>query len=207
MTNLGSVWQVERIGHKPFPCGRLTHGAIEAALTLKERHGFDAGDVEECEALVPPLVYRLVGRPLEGEVPSPQYAKLSIPFVVAVALIRGTVFITDFWDEGLREPAVHELAGRIKVVQDLTITDENIMVPLQVRIRLKDGAEHELTLDQVLGHPDKPLSREQHLEKFQACWAEGADHLPRSNRDRLVNLVDALEDAPSVEEIVRLLVP
>jgi len=207
LTNLGSVWQVERIGHKPFPCGRLTHGAIEAALTLKERHGFDAGDVEECEVLVPPLVYRLVGRPLEGEVPSPQYAKLSIPFVVAVALIRGTVFITDFWDEALHEPAVHELAGRIKVVQDLTITDENIMVPLQVRIRLKDGAEHELTLDQVLGHPDKPLSREQHLEKFQACWAEGADHLPRSNRDRLVNLVDALEDAPSVEEIVRLLVP
>ena len=207
LANLGSVWQVEQIGHKPFPCGRLTHGAVEAALTLKEHYGFDAGDVEECEALVPPLVYRLVGRPLEGGVPSPQYAKLSIPFVVAVALIRGTVFITDFWEAGLREPAVHELAGRIKVVQDPAVTDENSMVPLRVRIRLKDGVEHELTLDQVLGHPDKPLSREQHLEKFRSCWAEGAGHLPINNRDRLVNLVDGLEDVPSVEEIIRLLVP
>ncbi|MCH8802416.1 MAG: MmgE/PrpD family protein, partial [Chloroflexi bacterium] len=113
----------------------------------------------------------------------------------------------DFWEAGLRDPAVHELAGRVRVVQDLTILDENIMVPQRVRIRLKDGAELELTLDQVLGHPDKPLSRDQHLEKFRACWAEGAGHLPASNRDRLVDLVDGLESTPSVEEIVRLLVP
>ena len=207
LANLGRIWQVERIGHKPFPCGRLTHGAVEAALTLKESYGFAAEDVDEFEALVPPLVYRLVGRPLEGGAPSPQFAKLSIPFVVAVALIRGTVFITDFWEAELRDPAVHELAGRINVVLDLTIMDENTMVPQRVRIRLKDGAEHELTLDQVLGHPDKPLTRDQHLEKFQACWAAGARHLPGSNRDRLANLVDGLEDTRSVEELVRLLVP
>jgi 2-methylcitrate dehydratase PrpD len=81
------------------------------------------------------------------------------------------------------------------------------MVPQTMRIRLKDGAEHELTLDQILGHPDKPLSRDQHLAKFHACWAAGASHLPESNRDRLADLVDELENAPSVEEIIRLLVP
>ena len=58
-----------------------------------------------------------------------------------------------------------------------------------------------------LGHPDKPLSREQHLEKFRACWAEGAAHLPASNRDRLVNLVEGLEREPSLDELIRLLVP
>ena len=207
LANLGSVWHVEQIAHKPFPCGRLTHGAAEAALILKERHGFSAEDVAEIQVLVPPLPYRLVGRPLKEEIPSPQYAKLSIPYVAAVALIRGTVFITDFWEERLRDPAVRELAGRITVVQDLTITDQNVMVPQRMRIRLKNGTEHELILDQVLGHPDKPLSRDQHLEKFHACWAAGAGHLPERNRDRLANLVDGLEDAPSVEGIVRLLVP
>ena len=207
LANLGKTWQVEQIGHKPFPCGRLTHGAIEAALTLKERYGFDVEDVDGCEALVPPLVCRLVGRPLDSGVPSPQYAKLSIPFVVAVALIRDAVFISDFSDEGLREPAVLELADRIRVVKDVTITDENIMVPQRMQIWLKDGTKYELTLDQILGHPEKPLSRNQHIEKFRACWAAGAGHLPESNLERLVKLVDGLENAPSVEEIVRLLVP
>ena len=205
--NLGRVWQVEQIGHKPFPCGRLTHGAIEAALALKDKHGFTAGDVQECEVVAPPLVYRLVGRPLEKGAPSPQYAKLSIPFVVAVALIQGTVFVNDFWEEGLSGPAVHELAHRIKVVQDPEIQDENIMVPLRIRIRLKDGTGHELNLDQVIGHPDKPLTRQRHLGKFQACWEAGAGHLPEDNRGQLADLLDNLEDAPSVEEIIRLLVP
>ena len=207
LANLGSVWQVEQIGHKPFPCGRLTHGAAEAALILKERYGFMAEDVDEVEVLVPPLPYRLVGRPLDEGTPSPQYAKLCIPYVAAVALFRGTVFITDFWEERLKDPEVLELASRITAVEDRTIMDQNVMVPQRMRIRLKDGAEHELTLDQLLGHPDKPLSRDQHLEKFHACWAAGAGHLPDSNRDRLAELVDGLEDAPSVEEIIRLLVP
>jgi len=207
LANVGRVWQVEQIGHKPFPCGRLTHGAAEAALILKERHGFKAEDIDEIEVLVPPLPYRLVGRPLEEGIPSPQYAKLCIPYVAAVALLQGTVFITDFWEERLKDPAVRELAGRITAMEDLTITDQNVMVPQTMRIRLKDGTEHELTLDQILGHPDKPLSRDQHLAKFHACWAAGASHLPESNRDRLADLVDELENAPSVEEIIRLLVP
>jgi 2-methylcitrate dehydratase PrpD len=55
LADLGNVWRVEQIDHKPFPSGRLTHGAIEAALTLKERHRFDAGDVAEFEVLAPQL--------------------------------------------------------------------------------------------------------------------------------------------------------
>ena len=81
------------------------------------------------------------------------------------------------------------------------------MVPLRLRIRLKSGAVHELYLEQVLGHPDKPLSREQHLSKFQNCWEVGAGHLPAANQQRLVDLVDGLEDVATVEEIIQLLAP
>ena len=207
LENLGRVWQVERVGHKPFPCGRLTQGVVEAALTLREIHGIAADDVEECEAVVSPLVQRLVGRPLGHDAPSAQYAKLSIPFVVATALIRNTVFITDFWEEALRDPSVHELARRIRVVRDPKIQDENAMVPLRLRIQLKSGAVHELILEQMMGHPDKPLSREQHLTKFRNCWEVGAGHLPAANQQRLVDLVDGLEDVATVEEIIKLLVP
>ena len=207
LANLGRVWQVERICHKPFPTGRLTHGAIEAALSLKDQYGFAAADVLECEVIVPPLVHRLVGRSLDSGVPSPQYARLSIPFVVSVALVRGKVFVNDFGEEGLADPAIHELAGRIKVVQDPNIRDENAMVPLMVRIRLKDGTEHEMTLHQMTGHPDKPMKKEQQLGKFHACWEVGAGHLPGGNRDRLADLVDGLEEAPSVEDLVSLIVP
>jgi 2-methylcitrate dehydratase PrpD len=205
--NLGKVWQVERIGHKPFPCGRLTQGVVEAALTLQNEYGIEAQDVAECEALVSPLVERLVGRPLDHENPSAQYAKLSIPFVVATALVRKSVSITDFGKDALVDSQVHSLAQRIRVIRDPQILDENAMVPVRLRIRLKGGAVHELHLDQMTGHPDKALSREQHLNKFRSCWEAGAGHLPAAHQERLIEVVDGLEDLASVEEIVHLLTP
>ena len=207
VANLGRVWQVESVGHKPYSCGRLTHGPVEAALTLRNNHGIAAEDIVECQAVVPPLVYRLVGRPIASGALSAQYAKLSIPFSVATALIKNDVFVTDFWEEALRDTAVLDLARRVRVVRDTNVQDENAMVPARLRIQLKNGAVHELFLEQILGHPDRPLTREQHLAKFRKCWATGARHLPEANVQRLVDLVGGLEDVATVKEIVQLVTP
>ncbi len=207
LANLGRTWQVEQVGHKPFPCGRLTQGVVEAALSLRERNGISADDVLEAEAVVPPLVHRLVGRPMERSSPTAQYAKLSIPFVAATALVRGSVFVTDFQGEALRDLEVHDLAHRIRSVQDPDNHDENAMGPVRLRIKLRSGGEHEATVDHALGHPDNPLTREQHLAKFRRCWDTGAGHLPAGNRELLIDLVDRLEDVAAVEEISRALQP
>ena len=207
LTNLGKVWQVERVGHKPFPTGRLTQGVVEAALSLSGTYNIEPQDIVACEAMVSPLVERLVGRPLGDDNPSAQYAKLSIPFVVATALIRKNVFISDFWVSALSDPLIHSMARRISVVRDPQILDENAMMPIRLRITLKTGAVHELRLEQMMGHPDKALTKEQHLNKFEACWDAGAAHLPSDNRERLVEVVDRLDELESVDEIIRLLTP
>ena len=205
--DLGRVWQVERVGHKPYPCGRLAQGTVEAAIALRNSYGIHPEDVAECEATVPPLVHRLVGRPLDRSSPTAQYAKLSIPFVVATALIRGTVFVTDFQGDALRDPRVHEIARQVRVVRDPHIPDENVMYPAQLSVRLKSGAVHEMAVEQALGHPDNPLSREQHLAKFLRCWEAGAGHFPQANAQLLIDLVDRLEDVPTTDEIVQTLQP
>ena len=207
VANLGRVWQVERVAHKPFPCGRLTQGVVEAALKLRDRHGIAPEDIVECEATVPPLVHRLVGRPMDRSDPPAQYAKLSIPFVVATALIKNSVFVTDFQGDALRDLGVHDLAQRIRVVLDTNVRDENAMGPVRLRITLGSGAVHELSVRQALGHPDNPLSREQHLDKFRRCWATGAGNLPEANCQEMIDLVDHLADLARVEDIVRFMIP
>ena len=207
LANLGQVWQVEKVGHKPFPTGRLTQGAVEAAMSLRDTYNIEPQDIVSCEAMVSPLVERLVGRPLGDNNPSAQYAKLSIPFVVATALIRKNVFINDFWESALSDPLIHSMARRISVVKDPQILDENAMMPIRLRISLKTGAVHELSLQQIMGHPDKALTREQHLNKFRDCWDAGAAHLPPSHRDLLVEAIDGLDELESVDEIIRLLTP
>src|SRR5262245_30258756 len=61
--DLGHIWRITEVAHKPFPSGRATHGIIDACLELKHRHDLRAGAIAEVKAYVPPLVHHLVGRP------------------------------------------------------------------------------------------------------------------------------------------------
>ena len=45
LDGLGKVWRITEVAHKPFPCGRATHGVIDGVLQLKGRHGFEAAEV------------------------------------------------------------------------------------------------------------------------------------------------------------------
>jgi 2-methylcitrate dehydratase PrpD len=205
LPDLGRVWQITRVSHKPFASGRATHAAIDGVLRLQQRHGFTAADVASVCAVVPPLVHRLVGR---ADVPaSPaQYARLCIPFVVATALLRGSVDVPDFTPERLTSSEVHELADRVKVVTDVN-PDDNALMPQRIEVVLRSGARHEMRLASALGHPESPLTREQHLVKFRRCWTYGARPLEAERGERLIELVDRLETVPDVRELIALTAP
>jgi 2-methylcitrate dehydratase PrpD len=205
LADLGRVWQVTRLSHKPFPSGRLTHGVVDGLQQLRQDHGFEAADVEGVTAIVPPLVQRLVGRP---DIPAPtaSYARLCLPFVAATALARSRVDVPDFVGDRLTDQRVHALARRVEILVDGN-EDANALVPQSVRVALRNGRRHEVRLDSVLGHPSRPLSREQHLAKFRRCWTYGAERLAPENGERLIELVDRLETVPDVRELVALTVP
>jgi aconitate decarboxylase len=207
LNTLGSTWEVERVGHKPFPSGRLTHGAVEAALTLRQQHRIQPQDIAEVVVEAPPLVTNLVGRAPTTRTPSVQFAKLCIPIVLAHVFLKGDVFITDFEGDALIDPQVHDLAQRIRVVRHAAIQDENAMVPLILHVRLRHGQQYSLRLDTVLGSPAKPLSQEQHRRKFHRCWQHGGGRLPAVNAERLIDMVQHLEDVSDVSDLCRLLVP
>lgn len=207
LRTLGATWEVEQVGHKPFPSGRLTHGAVEAALTLRQQHHIQPQDIAEVIVEAPPLVKNLVGRAAPGPTPSAQFAKLCIPIVLAHVFLKGDVFIPDFEGEALSDPQVHGLAQKIRVVRSDAVQDENAMVPLILHLRLQDGRQYRTRLDAVLGSPAKPLSQEGHLRKFRRCWQHGGSHLPTDNAERLITMVQHLEDIEDVGDLCRLLAP
>jgi len=205
LAGLGTVWRVTELAHKPFPSGRLTHGAVDGLLRLKRELGFAAADVVRVTVNVPPLVKRLVGRP---DIPEPvaSYARLCLPFVAATALLRETVDVPDFLGERLTDPRTHALAQRVALEVEEG-PDENAILPQTITVVLADGREHALRLESVLGHPANPLTREQHLDKFRRCWSYGARRLDPAKGERLIALVDRLESVPDVSELVALTVP
>ena len=202
LANLGTVWRVAEVSHKPFPSGRATHGIVDAVMSLRNRHGFAAEDVEKVTALVPPLVHRLVSRPLT-DAPAPNYARLCAAYVASRALLRGTVDIDDFRPPALSDPKTHALACRFTLVADDN-REGNAFVPVTVTVALKDGHKHAITLDVVYGHPANPMSREAHVEKFRRNWVCGTVPLDEAKGERLIGLVDDLEAVADIRELIEL---
>jgi 2-methylcitrate dehydratase PrpD len=199
----GRVWRVTELSHKPFPTGRATHGIIDALLALQRRSGFVAGDVERVTASVPSLVHHLVSRPIiEG--PEPGYARLCAAYVGARALLRGTVELEDFRPPALTDPVTHALARRFAMNVDDN-PDPNALGPVTVSVELRERRQrHELRVDHMYGSPARPMTRDAHLAKFRRNWVSGARRLDEANGERLIQLVDGVEDLGDVRDLAVL---
>jgi 2-methylcitrate dehydratase PrpD len=204
LEDLGKVWRIAEVAHKPYPCGRATHGVIDGVLQLKRRHNIAAGDVARVDCLVPPLTHRLVGRPAHGEM-AVSYARLCAPYAIACALLNGCVDVADFRPAALTDPRRLALATKVALRGDAS-PDQNALAPVRVAVTLAGGATHELQIEQVYGSPARPMSREAHLAKFRRNWSAGALPLGEAAGDALVARIDALEAISDVTELADLLV-
>ena len=200
---LEEAFQIERISHKPFPSGRLTHGVIDGLARLQKTHGFTSDDVEAITCIAPRLVNRLVGRPNIPD-PAPNYAKLCLPFVAATYLVHGRVDVEEFLGDRLTDPRTHDLANRVTVKQDDNPSN-SALAPQTVRVTLKSGQTHEVHVEAVYGHYDNPLSRDEHLDKFARCWSR-AGGLSKEVGEELIGIVDAFETLDDAASVVPMLV-
>jgi 2-methylcitrate dehydratase PrpD len=204
LESLGKVWRITEVAHKPFPCGRATHGVVDGVLQLKGRHGFATTDVEGVDCDVPPLTHRLVGRPAQADM-RVSYARLCAPYVAACALLSDTVALADFRPDPLADPRRLALAARVALRIDAN-PDPNALAPVRVAVRLAGGATHAIEVAQVYGSPARPMMPEVHLAKFRDNWRAGVPSLVPTAGAALAARVEALESLAEVTELVDLLV-
>jgi 2-methylcitrate dehydratase PrpD len=202
--DLGKVWRITQVAHKPFPSGRATHGILDALGELRAAHGFAASEIASVEARVPPLTHRLIGRP-PGHGMTPNYARLCGAWAAARLLATGGLDVGDFTAAALNDPVTLDLAGRIAIQPDGN-PDPNALAPVTVTVRLTSGAEHAVTLGVVYGNPAKPMRREAHLRKFRTNLAFAAGPVPAANADTLIAVVDELEGLDDARRLVDLVV-
>lgn len=197
---LGQTWRVAELAHKPFPSGRATHGLVDAALTLMQAHGFDAGEIETVAGHVPSLTHRLIGRPaMDGM--TPNYARLSGQYVVASALLGGDVGVEDFYADALADAARLELASRIVLDVDDN-PDPNALAPVNLTVTLKDGRRLEQRLEAVYGAPARPMTEAAHLAKFRRNFAAARPAMPEDLAESLIGAIAHIETVADIREVI-----
>ncbi|MCE0768769.1 MmgE/PrpD family protein [Pseudonocardia kujensis] len=114
-------WTASDTGIKPYPACRATHGAIDAALQLRDRDPGVAGGSGVLQLRLEPRAVDLVGRSVSPKL-RPQNtvdAQFSVFFQVAVTLLAGAPGWNSY--AHLDDEAVLQLIDRIEIVTDPTI--------------------------------------------------------------------------------------
>ena len=157
MATLGKVWRIAEISIKPWPSGRASHATL-AALD-------GAGGVRAITAHVPQLIARLVGRPWIAAM-TPAYARLCLPFLVALMLRDGRIDPRCFTAESFADPALQALGARLTLVVDGN-PDPNALGPQRFELTMADGSVRTIVTKATFGSPANPLSPEWHAEKLR----------------------------------------
>ncbi|MEQ8433520.1 MAG: MmgE/PrpD family protein [Oceanicaulis sp.] len=193
---LGETFRIEEVSYKPFPTGRAAQGGIVMMKQLRA-DGVKASDVERITLTAPPLIHRLVGRPVTSQMQI-NYARLCFAYSGAVALSRGAVGLSDFTEEALEDPDILRLAESISVEIDEDVSDPARFGPQTLRAELKSGKSVTARIDALYGSPADPMTPEDVAAKRAECLAFGfGGARPDLDRalSRAVWLAPSLEDA------------
>jgi aconitate decarboxylase len=136
---------------------------------------------------------------------NPGYARLCLQYGGAVCLRRGTVGLDDFTPPALSDPATIALARRLTIIEDGN-PDPNALLPQRVEVDLAEGRRVAYDVHQVLGSPERPLSRDAARAKFDACW-QSVPNLAPDQGVALREAVDTLETFEDVRTIAGLIAP
>jgi 2-methylcitrate dehydratase PrpD len=190
---LGTRWDIERNGHKPYACGVVQHPAIDAVLAIRSRTKIDTALIEAIKLRVHPLVVSVTGteEPATG-----LHSKFSIYHSAAVALIDGAAGIAQYTDERSGDPAVVKLRGKVKVTADDSLATDQAEAVITI-----NGADQRAFIEHASGTADNPMSDGALEEKFMA---NAAPVIGRDRAQRVRDLVWRLDGIGDVRELIEL---
>lgn len=199
LKELGMTWEIQRLAFKSYPCGSISHPYMDCALRLRQKHGLRPDDIEEvvCRTAKGP-VHRLWEPLGEKRKPSSSYgAKFSLPYSIAVMLVRGRAGLEEFSEAAIRDPEVLGLAERVRYEIDPTI-DYPRHFSGHVRVRLKSGAVLEENQPHPRGGLESPLPPDELAEKFRA---NAGMALSKDGVEAIIAAVAKLESLPSIKAL------
>lgn len=166
--DLGQDWTIERNYIKPYPVCRWAHAALDALAELRARHQFQAADV----ARVDVQSFAQAAALFAGLPSTTSQAQYSLPFALAVLLVRGEIGPEHITAEGLADPDVAAALSKITVTQAQRHSERfpagrwaDVTVHLQDGRVLQSGDTH------ARGGPEAPMPLAEIEAKFHRMAA------------------------------------
>ena len=151
---------------KPYAACGHCHAGIEASLRLKAKGLFDVKDIESVEVKTYKLALKGHDHTLIDGVNS---ARMSIPFAVSSALMKGSADIDDFGIEAVNNQDLLELTAKVHVSECEELTKQAPAKRMAIVTVLTPDHSFSETVDYPKGQPENPMSLDDISEKYFKC--------------------------------------
>jgi 2-methylcitrate dehydratase PrpD len=174
---LGRTWWIRRNYFKRFATGRYAHGALDLVEEFCARKGQRLAADEIARIDVETFFWAAT---LAGQtVRTPFGLRFSLPMAIAQRIVLGAPRLTDDGARAFGDPQVAALARKVFVIEDKEATaaypDRQ---PTRMTVTFRDGTQHLLSSDRILGESDHPLPDGALEAKFislvDETWVGGA---------------------------------
>jgi len=166
---LGEQWAALNTYVKPYPCCRHLHGPIDCVLAALDGGQLHVPAIDSVEV----MTYEVASHHAGIDVATVLEAQLSIPYAVAVTLLRGSPGLREFTPEVWEDPRVRDLARRVQVRPDEGLTSRYPAErPAEVLIRQRGAPALRFAVAQPLGEPSNPMTDAQLGAKFTTLTSD-----------------------------------
>jgi len=203
-SGLGSKWETDEIGFKPYAACAAAQSSIEVARQVREEAHLSGADVQS--VTIHASTHAQMHSGWEYRPNGATAAQMSIPYCVASMLLHGDVSADRFTEAATNDPDVIDLARRVNVIGDQRIDALGPAQRYTVRVELRTNDDRILTGEATdrPGGPTRPLSPQTIRDKFDELVSP---ILGERGAHRVRELVDRLETLNDVSDLIAATVP
>ncbi|MHB8771878.1 MAG: MmgE/PrpD family protein [Syntrophales bacterium] len=200
--DLGKKFRISSCYIKLYPACRHTHGAIDAALKLRQTGGFSLNSLRAVKVHVYPAAINLTGSIFKPK--NEDEAKFSLPYTVATALTKGHFSLKDLDAATGLDRETRGVIAKLEIISDPKL--ENPAANLRgarVELVLKDGTTLREEVRLPKGDPEVPATAADMENKLAFC---AEDLFPAARQRAILKAVDNLDRLENVGPLLKLIV-
>tara|TARA_B100000989_G_scaffold219616_1_gene167538 strand:- start:2748 stop:4097 length:1350 start_codon:yes stop_codon:yes gene_type:complete len=195
---LGNRWENQNLAFKPFACGTMAQPFVDCAIKIRNKIK-NLDNILSITAKVGEGTVHRLWEPLkEKKMPSTPYsAKFSVPYCVAVGLVRGDAGLNEFDKKSINNKEILSLASKVNYEIDPNNEyPKNYTGTLVCKTFDKEITEHQ---PYFRGGIKEPLTKDDIDKKYNANI--NYSRITEDNKKSLNNFIETLFDNPDFSKI------